>query len=146
MENLEKYFGDALGIIYEGEEFAEDAKPLLRKWEFRFPKRIADPRGNSLGVTKSFCDFLEARSLGKLDVVGEVVLNGDVYGRKGFDDGDNIITSGIVSFERINKGNLNGVPRDLMCANTESGSKYYFYSDDHSASMFLLLGAAIHMN
>lgn len=38
MENVERFFGDALGIIYEGEEFAEDAKPLLRKWEFGYPE------------------------------------------------------------------------------------------------------------
>lgn len=146
LAGLPKEMRDELGIIYDGQEFADEFKPLMRKWEFGFPANVLNPRINAKHAIKTFADFLTERKNDKLEVVDSVILRGDVYGRKGFDDGENIHTSNIVSFERINRGTLNGIPRDVICATTESGSKYFFYSDDHSASMFLLLGAAIHMN
>ena len=111
----------------------------------RLPWEYSGYTGRNEKIIKEFANFFVERNKKKLDITGHIALYGDVYGRKGFKDGDNIHTSDVVSFERINRGDLNGGPRDLMCANTESGSKYFFYSDDHSADMFLILGAAIHM-
>jgi hypothetical protein len=71
------------------------------------------------------------------------MLGGEVFGREGFNDGDEIFTSNIKSVERVERGYQNGVPHDLMCATTNSGSKYYFYSDDHNGYMFLMLGDII---
>jgi hypothetical protein len=72
------------------------------------------------------------------------MLGGRVFGREGIDDGSEIFTSDIQSVERIERGLHNGIPHDLMCATTASGSKYYFYSDGYNANMFLMLGDLIH--
>lgn len=116
--------------------------PMIKEWELYFDK--ANGYENRTTVAKAFTNFWEEPKADKLEIPGKCMLGGKVFGRKGFNDGEEIFTSNIQSVERIERGNHNGVPHDLMCATTISGSKYYFYSDDHNAYMFLMLGDLIH--
>lgn len=116
--------------------------PMIKKWGLYFDR--ANGYDNRATIVKAFADFFENTGEEKLEIPGKCVLGGKVYGRYGFKDGNEILTSNIQSVERIERGDCNGVPHDLMCATIGSGSKYYFYSDEHSAYMFMLLGDMIH--
>lgn len=116
--------------------------PMIKKWELYFNK--ANGYENRVIVIKAFANFLEDPKADKLEIPGKCMLGGNVFRREGFNDGDEIFTSDIKSVERIEHGDNKGVPHDLMCATTISGSKYYFYSDDYNAYMFLMLGDLIH--
>ena len=116
--------------------------PMIKEWELYFDK--ANGYENRDAVVKAFAGFWEDSRADKLEIPGKCMLGGKVFGREGFNDGDEIFTSDIKSVERIEHGDHNGVPHDLMCATTISGSKYYFYSDDYNAYMFLMLGDLIH--
>ena len=113
-------------------------KPIIKEWELYFEK--VNGYDNRTAVAKAFAKFLGDPTADKLKIPGKCMLGGRVFGRKGFNDGDEIFTSDVELMERIEHGNHNGIPHDLMCATTVSGSKYYFYSDGHNAYMFLMLG------
>lgn len=115
--------------------------PMIKEWELYFYK--ANGYENRYTVVKAFADFWGDSRADKLKIPGKCKLGGKVFGRAGFNDGDEIFTSDVKSVERIEHGDHNGFPHDLMCANTISGSKYYFYSDNHNAYMFLMLGDLI---
>lgn len=113
-------------------------KPIIKEWEIYFEE--VNGYDNRTAVAKAFAKFLGDPTADKLKIPGKCMLGGRVFGRKGFNDGDEIFTSDVELMERIEHGNHNGIPHDLMCATTVSGSKYYFYSDGHNAYMFLMLG------
>lgn len=130
-------------VLKETNEIANTAySPIIKEWELYFRK--TDGYDNRTTVAKAFTNFWEKSNTDKLEIPGKCILGGKVFGRKGFNNGDEIFTSYIESIERIECGNHNGIPHNLMCATTISGSKYYFYSDDHNAYMFLMLGDMIH--
>ncbi len=116
--------------------------PMIKEWELYFDK--ANGYDNRTTVAKAFTNFWVEPKAGKLEIPGKCMLGGKVFGCKGFNDGDEIFTPDIQSIERIERGDHNGVPHDLMCATTIFGSKYYFYSDDHNFYMFLMLDDLIH--
>jgi len=116
--------------------------PMIKEWELYFEK--TNGYDNRTVVAKAFAKFWEDPAADKLEMPGKCMLGGKVFGRKGFNDGDEIFTSDVKLIERIERGNHNGAPHDLMCAITVSGSKYYFYSDEHNAYMFLMLGDLFH--
>ena len=116
--------------------------PMIKDWELYFEE--ANGYDNRTTVAKAFAKFWEDPAADKLKIPGKCMLGGRVFGRKGFNDGDEIFTSDVELIERIEHGNHNGIPHDLMCAITVSGSKYYFYSDGHNAYMFLMLGDLFH--
>ena len=117
--------------------------PRIEKWELYFEGE--NGYDNRFNIMKAFTEFWESPKLGKLEMPGKCMLGGQVFGRKGFEDGAEIFTSDIQSVERLEHDRFSGAPHDLMCATTVSGSKYYFYSDDHNAYMALMLGDIIHM-
>lgn len=117
-------------------------KPIIKEWELYFEK--VNGYDNRTAIAKAFAKFWEDPAADKLKIPGKCMLGGRVFGRKGFNDGDEIFTSDVELMERIEHGNHNGIPHDLMCATTVSGSKYYFYSDEHNAYMFLMLGDLFH--
>lgn len=130
-------------ILKETKEVANMAyNPMIKEWELYFEK--ANGYDNRTAVVKAFAKFWEDSAVDKLKIPGKCMLGGRVFGRKGFNDGDEIFTSDVELMERIEHGNHNGIPHDLMCATTVSGSKYYFYSDEHNAYMFLMLGDLFH--
>ena len=126
-------------ILTDTKEVANMAySPMIKEWELYFEK--VNGYDNRTAVAKAFAKFLGDPTADKLKIPGKCMLGGRVFGRKGFNDGDEIFTSDVELMERIEHGNHNGIPHDLMCATTVSGSKYYFYSDWHNAYMFLMLG------
>ena len=130
-------------ILTETKEVANMAyNPMIKEWELYFEKTNGYDYRTT--VAKAFAKFWEDPAADKLEMPGKCMLGGRVFGRKGFNDGDEIFTSDVELIERIERDNHNGVPHDLMCAITASGSKYYFYSDEHNAYMFLMLGDLFH--
>lgn len=117
-------------------------KPLIESWDLLVRQKDMEECVRRLRV---FAEFWQNLSKTKLDMPADIILRGKVYGREGFVDGDEICTSWVKTVERIERGDRNGVPHDLICATTHSGSKYYFYSDTHTADMGLLLGGLIHL-
>ena len=129
-------------MMRKTKEVTNMASPMIKEWGLYFYK--ADGDDNRTTVAKAFADFWKDSRVDALEIPGKCMLGGKVFGCEGFDDGDEIFTSYVKSVERIERGNHNGTPRDLMCATTMSGSKYYFYSDGYSSYMFLMLGDLIH--
>ena len=117
--------------------------PWIDKWQTYFRKE--DGRKNREKVAKAFHKFWSDSNEDILWVEGKVLLGGKVYGHERFDDGSDILTSNIVSLERIERGDNNGIPHDLIRVTTQSGSRYHFYTDDYSVNMFMLLGDLTHV-
>ncbi len=115
--------------------------PRLTAWELYF--KTDDGYENRDTVAKAFAAFWNSSDY-RLDIPGTCMLGGKVYDRKGFNDGDEILTSRVIIIQRIMHSSHNGTLRDLMRAATESGSVYYFYSDDANAYMSLMLGDIAH--
>ncbi len=132
----------------------ERFQPMLEKWEFNWPKE------QSLEIMKQMLiDFNKKLYLGKenlleVSAIGEMSIRGMVYGHKKFKDGEDIFTSNVVKIERVDwkpdsstwfsgKYPLEEVAafaeKEIFCATTESGSKYYFIGDNPSSNMFLYL-------
>ena len=130
-------------ILTETKEVANMAySPMIKEWELYFEK--VNGYDNRTAVAKAFAKFLGDPTADKLKIPGKCMLGGRVFGRKGFNDGDEIFTSDVELIERIEHANHNGISHDLMSAITVSSSKYYFYSDGHNAYMFLMLGDLFH--
>ena len=116
-------------------------KSMVKKWELYFGHD--EGYENRFTIMKAFANFFERGNIKTIEIPGKCVLGGEVFGRDGFNDGDKILTSYVKTIERIDHWYRNGVPHDLMCAITVSGSKYYFYSDEYNAYMSLMLGDMI---
>ena len=134
--------------------------PKLKNWEFRFP--VEDTKEDVLKIVSSFVDEFESHHANNnkhYEAPASFVLSGKVYGRKGFEDGAVINTSFIASIDKVDwkpdqkewfsgKYSLEELgyfsDRDIYCATTTSGSKYYLDSSEMSPQMILMLGAYIH--
>lgn len=119
-----------------------NAYPRMNKWSLYFKEAYG--LENRDKVVREFVDFWQNSAMDKIEIPGKCTLGGRVYGREGFRDGDPIFTSNIKCIERVERGSRHGQPHDFMCATTESGSKYYFYSDEYDAGMFMMIGDLIH--
>lgn len=117
-------------------------KQIIKNWSVCLFKNVDDEENER--IMKSVIDFYKNGEEDSVQVPGPCLISGRVYGRKGAPDGTRISTSKIVSIERIERHNDTGTPHDLMCATTKSGSKYYFYTDECSGNMALVLGEMIH--
>ena len=117
--------------------------PILKEWELYFDRD--DGYENRTKVVEAFTNFWSKPWIKELGIPGKCVLGGKVFQSESFKDGDEIFTSSVKFVEKISFDNICGVRHDLICATTASGSKYYFYSDDHSGLMFLMLGDMIHL-
>ena len=101
---------------------SEAMRPTFMDWEILFNYR--DGYDNREEIMENF-QKLWNRELDKIPVE-KAFLSGRIYGRKGFTDGDEIVTSFIQTIERIETAGKPDRPNDLLCATTKSGSKYYF--------------------
>ena len=133
--------------------------PMLAQWEFLFPKKQNLEIMNKILVKFGNELYVGHEKMVDISAIGEISLRGKVYGDSRFEKGDDIITSPVKTIERVdwkpdNKTWLNGsysldevatfTDKEVFCATTESGSKYYFVNDDPSGNMFLYLGMVIH--
>ena len=111
--------------------------PRLERWEIYFYEK--DGFDNRDVVARAFTDFLGNNKSDRLDIPGNCVMGGRVFGHEKIEDGDDLFTQYIQSVERIKRNSHSGVTRDLICATTVLGEKYYFYSDDYNIYMFLMM-------
>lgn len=116
--------------------------PMLKKWELYF-ERAYGPN-NRFTVAKAFAEFWKNSSADKIEIPGKCMLGGRVFGKEDCEDNTEIFTPDIISVERIERGEGEEFPHDLMCATSISSSNYYFYSDEYNAYMFMLLDDIIH--
>ena len=124
-----------MGVIYE---------PVLKNWEIFFAKE--DGVENRDNIAKAFARFLVASKDDVMKIPGMCFLGGTVFGR-GCEYGNDILTPHVSSVERVKRGSheVHGHAHDLICATTESGSKYYFYSDENNPWMSLMLSDIIRL-
>lgn len=94
--------------------------------------------GAARAMAEPFTKFWRDRSVDEVEFTAPSHLSGIVYDVTlgEFKDGDDISTSSIRSIKRIERDSQTiqikycyQSPHDLMCAETKSGSKYYFYAD-----------------
>lgn len=116
-------------------------KKMLKKWELLVRDDDMEENVKSLRV---FANFWENVNEDELEMPDDMILSGEIYGHERFPDGSKINTSKVKSVKRVERNTIHGVPHDLMCATTQSGSEYHFYSDGWEAHMGLLLGSLIH--
>lgn len=130
-------------ILTETKEVTNMAyNPMIKEWELYFEK--VNGYDNRTAVAKAFEKFLGDPVADKLEIPGKCILGGKVFGLKGFNDGTEIFTPDIKSMERIERSNRDVPLHDLICATTVSGSKYYFYLDEYSLCMFMMLEDLLH--
>ena len=145
-------------------------QPIVKKWELQLSKF----EDGGIEAEKTFANYLFYSNENSLNLPGFFRLSGHVYNKNGFKDGDKILTSNLESVERVslnnealssllendeflNKETIKFFAKDdasatklilgkneLLCAITSSGSRYYFFAQDCTPSMFLLLGALTH--
>ena len=123
-------------------EASKAVHPFMKRWELYFDESCGYE--NRTVIAKAFTEFWNDPKADKIEIPGKCMLGGKVYGRKGFRDGVEVFTSNVKVIERIKRDRRDGVPHDLMCATTASGSRYYIYSDGHNAYMAMMLGDIIH--
>ena len=113
--------------------------PRLCGWQLQF--LIHYGFKNRDRVMNSFVKFLKSDDPedNLYKVPGDCVLCGEVYGHPEFPNESGIFTSPVLSIERLKLDFALGKRHDLLCATTESGTHYYFYSDVCSAHMMLML-------
>ena len=78
-------------------------------------------------IANSMRIFLEDLTSSHIEIVGFCKIEGRIYGYgNGENDGASFMSSPLKTIDRV--------APDLMCANTMSGSKYYFNPKDHAES------------
>ena len=99
-------------------------EPFIQNWDMRVYDDAED-------YAKILCAFAEFWQEGGayLEMPYGIVLRGNVHGHRGFVDGVRIDTCYLKNIERIKQQCCDGVQRDLMCATTIAGDKFYFYGD-----------------
>lgn len=104
--------------------------PLVKDWGLYFMEH--DGVENRLTVLDAFMDFWGSPDIETLSIDGKCHLGGTVFGREGVDDGDFIMSSPVKSL-------THDVSCNLICAETESGSKYYIDADNYNPYMRQLI-------
>ena len=116
-------------------------KKMVKNWELLARGDDMEEVVKSLRV---FANYWADEKEDELEMPDGIVLRGKIYGHEGAPDGATIKTSPVKTVRRVEREYNCGVPHDLMCATTKSGSEYHFYSDAYGAKMGLLLGTLVH--
>ena len=107
-------------------------EPILTEWELYFD--TANGYENRYAVIQAFLDFWGRTSTKKFNIPGKCLLGGkNEHGK------EMIVESDVEIMERVGVETNNGAKHDLICATTADGEKYYFYSDEISGYMILML-------
>lgn len=133
----------------------EDFKPIIKNWEFKFPK---EKLKEAKDILVAFSKVYTAKEK-HFDAPSEFVISGSVYGREGTPDDTDIQTSFVKSIDLVDwkpdqsewfSGKYTPdelaefAEHEIFCVTTVSGSKYYLISDELSGYMFLYLGRLYH--
>lgn len=117
--------------------------PIIRNWELFFLEKYGYE--NRSKVARAFAELWNDTDLTTIEIPGDCLLGGKVFGLELVLDGDDFYTSSLRTVTRIRHEIYRGISHDLMCAVSITGRKYYFYSDDSNAYMRLMLGDLIHL-
>lgn len=93
-------------------------------------------------IIKEFTEFFNCPTTPKIDIGAGAtwcILNGKVYGHSAVEDDTDFFTPPIKSFERVEIGEVDGVPHDLIRATTTASSYYYFHQDEAAVVMRSML-------
>ena len=115
-------------------------KPQLRDWTLLFLKK--DGRDNRNKIAKGFAEFWDDMDQNVIKITGNCYLAGHVFGVNNTKNGSRYVTDRIISVERkiIGKSGVkNRFRHDLLCAETASGRKFFFYGDMFDYLMLLLM-------
>ena len=110
--------------------------PRIENWELYFEREFG--KENRRSIVEAFVKYWETFQ-GELVINGKCVLGGNVFGREGFKDGAEVFTSYIKSIKRVEGED----ECDLMCAETESGTKYYFDAGEYNSYMGIMIADMI---
>ena len=116
--------------------------PRLEKWVLLF--RAEDGYTNKEQIARNFQAFWSSRDQ-KYEVLGTCLLGGNIIGAYNIRAGQEIKTSSIKYFERVEQDTICGSPHDLIRATTKSGHEYYFYSDEYHPIMGMMFGDIKHL-
>ena len=102
--------------------------------------KIDGARNRDLAM-KDFFRIWNNPAIKEVQLRGKMVLGGKLYGYRGHRNGDTFITPYITSIRRLTHGEpcMNRFARDILCAETTTGEKFFFNSDQFSlcvAAMF----------
>ena len=120
-----------------------DHYPIMKEWELYFDKK--DGLGNRETVAKAFYDFWKEPTAKQLIMPGRCGIGGNVFNHHTYSDNEMILSSRVISIDSIKRSDYYGIPHDLMCANTATGSKYYFYSNEYNTFMFIMIGDLVRL-
>lgn len=118
--------------------------PYFFNWGVFFKEQ--DGYGNRAIVANAIAKFWNTPSETKLDIPGQCMLGGYLYGHELYEDGEEkIFASPVQTIERVcaeNHGEINeiGLLHDLMVATNKAGEKFYFYSDEFCEPTGLMIG------
>ena len=143
-----------MGNRFSTENLRKKYSPMIENWEFVCGKGKDEEAKKEL---TAYVKDLYAGEEDHLDISSPdaIALRGNVYGRKGAQDGEIVTTSYLVSIDRVdwkptNAQLTNGeysleeiascLHEEIFCATTHTGSKYYFRGSTIGSEMFVKLG------
>lgn len=130
---------DTAKMTMKNKDVIYGAVPKLCGWQLAFKDdrdRESNDFDNKENIMIDLFDFLnDDLSNDFFEPSGKCALCGRVYSRKGFVDGSEIITSRLISIEKVGQEYALDEEHVLLCATTASGTKYYFYDDNCTKSM-----------
>ena len=109
-------------------------KPVMKDWNLYFLRSIGFEKRDI--IIKSISEFIQDKTLMRMEVPGNCMLFGKVYGHNLYKEGGGIIASGVVRIERRHKKSDQG--EETYCIVTKT-SKYYCYLSDCSKNMKRML-------
>lgn len=111
--------------------------PIFEEWGLYFP----EPYGyeNRLTIMKAFVNFLDNPDEDKLEITGECLIGGIFFGYRKISYGEIVLSSPIISIEKIETDKDGGNSNKLMRILTKSNSICYFSIDDCNEYMQAML-------
>lgn len=111
-------------------------KPLMKKWNLYFLKTGGFE--NRERIINSLVEFMKDRASICMEMPGNCMFFGEIYGHDLYKEGGRIITSNVLRIERCKTENSNNHIHDLFCVVTKTG-KYFCYSDECGSNMKRML-------
>ena len=120
-----------------------DPKPLFDGWRLFFPRE--EGSSNRTKILHAFLRFLFDSSIDRIDMPGDCVLAGEVFGRSGLKNGTRTGSRGkVISIERVSRGtetdNMTNLPKDLFKVTTDAGEVYYLKEHQIDHYMMIMMG------
>ena len=117
-----------------------DPKPLYDGWRLFCPREKGER--NRTRTISAFLKFFFDSSVDRIDIPGDCILAGEVFGRRGLKNGTRTGTRGnVISIERVLRGiekdKMTNLPKDLFKATTDAGE--VFYLNEHEIDHYMII-------